>query len=244
MRLRIRSAVVIALVGMFAIVEAAAVAECPTSRIADAAAFASRDGGGYAYRDNADWILDRLDLRPGDAVVDIGAGDGWWSDKLAQRVAPTGRVFAAEVQPSLVERMKQRFNGRPEIEPYLCPADHPGRPEGSIDLAFISQTYHHLPAEGRMKYWRALAAQCKPTGRVCVIETYPEIALRGQDHGTQLSKLLAEAEQGGWIAVEVWFLPGTQHYLAVFVPKPAFFPRAEYRGGSSSRSSAVALKRG
>lgn len=227
MRLGMRSVVVIALGGLFTLIQAAVAAECPNSRILDAAAFASRDGGGYAYRDKADWILDRLDLRPGDAVVDIGAGDGWWSDKLAQRVGPNGRVYAAEVQSSLVERMKQRFHDRPQIEPYECPADQPGRPEGSIDLAFISQTYHHLPAEGRVKYWQALAAQCKPTGRVCVIETYPEIALRGQDHGTQLSKLIAEAEQGGWIAVEVWFLPGTQHYLAVFAPKPAFFPHAE-----------------
>lgn len=225
MKFRIQTAAVFVFVCV--LMEAAIAAECPSSRILDAAAFASRDGGGYSYRNQAEWILDRLDLRPGDTVVDIGAGDGWWSDKLAQRVAPSGRVFAAEVQLGLVNGMKQRFQGRPEIEPYQCPTDHPGRPEGSLDLAFISQTYHHLPADGRVAYWRALAEQCKRTGRVCVIETYPEIAVRGQDHGTQLSKLITEAEQGGWIAVEVWFLPGTQHYMAVFAPKAAFFPRAE-----------------
>lgn len=221
----IRNAVVLVLLST--LMDVTVVAECPSSRILDAAAFASRDGGGYSYREKAEWILDRLDLRPGDTVVDIGAGDGWWSDKLAQRVTPSGRVFAAEVQPALVNGMKQRFSGRPEIEPYQCPTDNPGRPEGSLDLAFISQTYHHLPADGRVAYWQALAKQCKPTGRVCVIETYPEIAVRGQDHGTQLSKLIAEAEQGGWIAVEVRFLAGTQHYMAVFVPKAAFFPRVE-----------------
>ncbi|GAB6185797.1 class I SAM-dependent methyltransferase [Thermopirellula anaerolimosa] len=227
MKYGIRGLVVFALVGACAWLHSAAVADCPSSRIQDAAAFASRDGSGYSYREKAEWILDRLDLRPGDTVVDIGAGDGWWSDKLAQRVVPGGHVFAAEVQSSLVEKMKQRFNGRTEIEPYQCPNDQPGRPEGSVDLAFLSQTYHHLPADGRVAYWQALAEQCKPTGRVCVIETYPEIALRGQDHGTQLSKLVAEAEQGGWIAVEVWFIPGTQHYLAIFAPKRAFFAQSK-----------------
>lgn len=201
----------------------AGVAQCPTSRITDAQAFSHRDTSGYAHRQRVDFILDRLDIRPGDQVLDLGAGDGWWTDYLAKKAGPEGTVYAAEVATSLVERLQKRFAATPQVKPHLCPQDKPGLPENSVDLVFISAVYHHLNKDTRVQYWKELASVVRPTGRVAVLETYPAIALRGKDHGTQLSTLIEEAEQGGWVPVETWYLPGTQHYLAIFVQQRAFF---------------------
>jgi len=200
-----------------------AVAECPTSRITDPRAFAHRDTSGYAHRQRVDFILDRLDIRPGDQVLDLGAGDGWWTEHLAKKAGPQGIVYAAEIATALVERLQKRFAETPQVKPHLCPQDKPGLPENSVDLVFISAVYHHLNKDTRVEYWRELAAVVRPTGRVAILETYPAIALRGKDHGTQLSKLIEEAEQGGWVSVETWYLAGTQHYLAIFVQQSAFF---------------------
>ncbi|MGQ9564331.1 MAG: class I SAM-dependent methyltransferase [Thermogutta sp.] len=198
-------------------------ADCPTSRITDPQAFAHRDTSGYAHRQKVEFIMERLDIRPGDHVLDLGAGDGWWTEHLARKVGTAGTVHAAEVSPDLVTRLENRFADTPQVKPYLCPQDKPGLPQNSVDLVFLSAVYHHLNKETRVEYWRELANVVRPTGRVAILETYPAIATRGKDHGTQLSKLIEEAEQGGWVAVEVWYLAGTQHYLAIFVQQRAFF---------------------
>ncbi len=208
-----------------------AVAECPTSRIADTQALAKRDGSGYAHRQKADFLLDRLDIWPGDQVLDLGAGDGWWTEHLAKKVGSEGTVYAAEVNAALVERLQKRFAETSQVKAYLCPPDKPGLPENSVDLVFISAVYHHLNKETRIQYWRELANVVRPTGRVAILETYPALAVKGKDHGTQLSKLIDEAEQGGWVPVEIWYLPGTQHYLAIFVQQKAFFEQQSPFGG-------------
>lgn len=225
MRFIVRHAIMCAtLTGLLCTAVLAAIAECPTSRITDPQTFAQRDTTGYAHRQKVDFIVERLDIRPGDHVLDLGAGDGWWTDHLARKVGTEGTVHAAEVSDALVTRLEKRFAEVPQVKPYLCPQDKPGLPENSVDLVFISAVYHHLNKETRIQYWQELAKVVRPTGRVAVLETYPAIALRGKDHGTQLSKLVDEAEQGGWAAVEVWYLPGTQHYLAIFVQQKSFFP--------------------
>lgn len=220
----------VAFVGLFFSATRDLLADCPTSRITDPQAFAHRDSSGYAHRQKVEFIMERLDIRPGDHVLDLGAGDGWWTEHLARKVGSEGTVHAAEVSPNLVTRLENRFADTPQVKPYLCPQEKPGLPHDSVDLVFLSAVYHHLNKESRVDYWRELASVVRPTGRVVILETYPAIAARGKDHGTQLSKLIEEAEQGGWIAVEVWYLAGTQHYLAIFVQQAAFFEPPDSAG--------------
>lgn len=225
------SSVFVGYVVLISVLISPAFAECPTSRITDAQAFAQRDTSGYAHRQKVTFILERLDVRPGDQVLDLGAGDGWWTEHLAQKVGPQGTVYAAEVTSALVTRLEKRFAETPQVKPYLCPQDKPGLPDNSVDLVFLSAVYHHLNKETRIQYWRELASVVRRTGRVAILETYPAIALRGKDHGTQLSTLISEAEQGGWIPLEIWYLQGTQHYLAIFGQQVAFFEEPADRPG-------------
>ncbi len=175
-----------------------------------------------AYRDKVDEVLRQLDLRPGLVVVDLGAGDGWWSERLAQRVGPSGMIHAAEVEQKLVDAMKQRFAGRANVKPYLCKPESVELAEQSCDLAFLSKVYHHLPKDGRVEYLRQLGKVVRPEGRLCVVEKYSEIATRNKDHGMQLSRVIEEAERAGWIAIRYELLTGTEHYLVLFDKKQAF----------------------
>jgi len=221
--LRISLAVIFAIIAVGVSGEEVEVSPLPSSRVRDPSVLIQRDGSGYAYRTHLGFILQRLDIQPGDRILDLGAGDGWWTAHFAEKVGPEGTVYAAEVTQELVDRLKQRLHDHPHVQSYLCPRDRPGLPDHSVDLVFISQVYHHLEGQTRINYWRELAKTVTPLGRVAVIETYPPIALRGKDHGTPLSTLVREAEEGGWIPVEVWFIPRTQHYLAIFIQQKAFF---------------------
>lgn len=166
-------------------------------------------------------------MKPGDVVVDIGAGDGWWAERMAKFVGEEGVIHASEVEKKKVNQMKSKFADIPQIKPYLCPTDSTGLPENSCDLAFLSQTYHHLDLDGRVDYLRHLRRVVKRTGRLCVIERYSEISTRHTSHGTLLSRLAKEAEQAGWIPVRYELMTGTHHYIAIFVQKDLFGPKPE-----------------
>ena len=122
--------------------------------------------------------------------------------------------------------MKERFTDLPQVKPYLCPTDGTGLAENSCELAFLSKTYHHLDPDGRVDYLRHLRQVVKPTGRVCVIEQYSEIAPRHKSHAIALSQLVKQAEQAGWIAVRYELMTGTYHYIAIFVQKDLFPPES------------------
>lgn len=195
-----------------------------STRVTDPNQHTRIDKARYPYRAKSAYILKELDLKPGDVVVDVGAGDGWWSQRMAKFVGDEGVIHAAEVARKLVDKMKKKLADVPQIKPYLCKTDSTTLPENSCDLAFFSQTYHHLDANDRVDYLRELLSVVKPTGRVCIIEKYSNIATEKKTHGTTLSKLIAQAEQAGWIPVRIQLMTGTYHYLAIFTQRTLFGP--------------------
>jgi thiosulfate/3-mercaptopyruvate sulfurtransferase len=183
---------------------------------------ARKGTGSYPYREKSDYVLQELDLRPGDVVVDIGAGDGWWSERMAKAVGADGVIYAAEVEKNKVEEMKKRLAGQPQVRPYLCPTDGTGLSEGTCDLAFFSQSYHHLSHDTHVDYLKHLRTVLRRTGRVCIIERYAPISSRG--HGSTLSELIDEAEEAGWVPVRCELMTGTYHFIAIFVQRDLFPP--------------------
>ena len=178
--------------------------------------------GGYKYRENADFVLKRLGLKPGDVVVDIGAGDGWWAERMAKSVGPDGVIHAGEIDQNKVDKMKERFAGTPKVKPYLCPTDGTGLDENSCDLAFLSKTYHHLNKGGHVDYLRHLMKVVKPNGRVCVIERHPALTEGGgKEHAWLPGLLTQQAEEAGWVLLRCVFVRGSDHFMATFV-KPEF----------------------
>ena len=201
-----------------------------STRVADANQHACTSAGHYPYREKSDYVLRELDLKPGDVVVDIGAGDGWWAERMAKSVGAEGVIHASEVEQEKVDQMKEQFADVPQIRPYLCPTDSTSLPENSCDLAFLSKTYHHLNKGGHVDYLRHLRKVVKATGRVCVIERYPApAAARGSQHAWSPGLLMQQAEEAGWGPVRYELITGTYHYIAMFVQQELFSPERPRR---------------
>ncbi len=89
-------------------------------------------------------LLDLLGITEGDVVADIGAGVGFFSLRAAERVGPTGKVLAVDVQQEMIdglEMMIERF-GHENIVPILGNVDDPKLPANSVDHVLIVISYH------------------------------------------------------------------------------------------------------
>ncbi len=207
-----------------------------STRVVEPNQHACTGGGGYPYRKKSEYVLKELDLQSGDVVVDIGAGDGWWAEKMAGFVGSKGMIHASEVEQDKVDNMKEKFVDVNQIKPYLCPTDGTGLADNSCDLAFLSKTYHHLNKDGRVDYLRHLRKVVKPTGRLCVIEKHAGIGSgRGGGHALLPGLLFEQAEEAGWIPVRYELITGTYHFIAIFVQKELFSPEPRRRGSREGR---------
>jgi len=183
----------------------------------------------YPYRTKSAYILKEINLKPGEVAVDIGAGDGFWTEKMAKSVGPKGSVHAAEVKKKMVDRLKKKYASTPQIKPYLCKTDSTGLGANSCDVAFLSQAYHHLRKGKRVDYLKHLRTVVKPTGRVVIIEKYIENGMGYGTHGTLLSRLILQAEQAGWVPLRVELMTGTYHYIAILAQKDLFPPEPKHK---------------
>ena len=194
-----------------------------STRVDDPKQHAYSGEGGYPYREKSGYILKELDLKPGDVAVDVGAGDGFWTELMAADVGADGTVYASEVVEKKVDEMKEKFADIPQIKPYLCPTDGTGLEENSCDLAFFSKSYHHLPADSHVDYLRHLKSVIKPAGRICIIERHTQLSVgRSKEHGCAPSSMIAQAEEAGWTAVRYELITGTYHFMAIFVQRELF----------------------
>jgi ubiquinone/menaquinone biosynthesis C-methylase UbiE len=119
-----------------------------------------------------DRVIAALKLTAGQSVSDIGAGTGYFSARLAKS-NPRVQVYAVDIEPSMVGYLKSRAvkEGLANVTPIQAAADATNLP-ASVDMALIVDTFHHIP--NRLEYFRKLARQLKPGGRVAIIDFHED----------------------------------------------------------------------
>ena len=148
-------------------------------------------------------------------MVDLGAGVGYFTWRLAKRVGPQGRVIAVDIQQGMLDLLAEnlRQRGITNVDAVLASPDDPGLPRGQVDLVLLVDVYHELaqPEKTMEQVRQAL----KPDGRVVIIEYRKEDPNIPIDplHKMTVQEVRAEVEPVGYKLVEVLdFLP-TQHIL-------------------------------
>ena len=120
-------------------------------------------------QERTDLLIAGLSLSDDSVVADIGAGTGYFTFPVAQRV-PRGKVFSVDIQPEMLARIAQRkvLENVGNVEIVLGEADDPKLPLNEIDLAFIVDAYHEFSFPREMG--ERLRESLKSGGQLVLVE--------------------------------------------------------------------------
>jgi len=164
-------------------------------------------------------IVDAVAVKPGMAVADIGAGTGLFTMLFAKAVKPGGRVYAVDISTAFIELIEKtaKAQGVDNVTAILGDGTGVGLADASVDLAYLSDVYHHFerPAQTLAAIRRAI----KPGGRMMVIdyERIPGVTPPSRIAHLRLDKETAirEIEAAGFTLVEEKKLM-QENYFVVF----------------------------
>jgi ubiquinone/menaquinone biosynthesis C-methylase UbiE len=178
---------------------------------------AARDGHGEAER-----VMDRLAVAPGMRIADIGAGDGYYTVRLAKRLGAGATVYAEDVQQAYLDRLAARLTREGIVGVTLVhgTSADPRLPAQVVELAILSHVYHEI--EHPYEFLYRLHAALAPNGRVAIIDNDKPTG----EHGTPPALLKCELAAVGYRQVDFLSLAPADGYLAVFA-RPELVPRPE-----------------
>ncbi|MGA9565603.1 MAG: class I SAM-dependent methyltransferase [Candidatus Korobacteraceae bacterium] len=139
-------------------------------------------------------MMDLLGIAPGKSVADIGAGSGWFTVRAAQRVTPTGKVFAVDINPEAIRYVQERTQKEKltNIKTVLGTGDDPRLPPNSVDAVLLLKTYHEVAKP--VELLRNLRSALRADARVGIVDRNGN----GENHGVQKSVVIQEVESAGY----------------------------------------------
>ena len=160
----------------------------------------------------AEEVMDRAQIKRGMTIADIGAGEGYYTIRLAQRVGRDGRVLAQDIVPAVRDALAQRVARErlDNVSVKLGAPTDPKLPEASFDRVLMVHMYHEIGAPYEF-LWR-LRPSLKPDGLVVVVDANRTT----QNHGTPPSLLKCEFAAVGYEQVSYRRMPSAGGYAATF----------------------------
>ena len=171
----------------------------------------------------AETVMAAAGVKPGMTVGDIGAGEGYYTVRLAARVGPKGRVLAEDIVRLFHDRLADRVyrEGLDNVSVKLGKPADPGLPPHSFDRIFMVHMYHEVD-EPYEFLWN-MRPSLNPDGLVVVVDADRPT----EAHGTPPALLDCEFKTVGYTLVERRPMPRAGGYLALYKaegPRPD--PRA------------------
>jgi ubiquinone/menaquinone biosynthesis C-methylase UbiE len=118
-------------------------------------------------------VIEALNLKYGNTVVDLGCGSGYFTLRLSSPVGKHGRVIGEDIQrlPLLFLRTRAWMKGKHNVSVLMGDTDDPHLPAEGVNSVLISNTYHEFQdARGILSHVsRALV----PGGRLVIVDRAP-----------------------------------------------------------------------
>jgi ubiquinone/menaquinone biosynthesis C-methylase UbiE len=156
------------------------------------------EGPDRAAWQRPDAVMDALRIGEGSRVADLGAGGGWFTMRLADRVGPNGTVYAEDVQKEMVQAIERRIKRAQlkNVQPILGTQVDPRLPD-KVDAVLIVDAYHEM--EQPLAILRRVARALAPNGLVGIVEFKKDGLGPGppMDERVEPERVIRDAEAAG-----------------------------------------------
>lgn len=147
-----------------------------------------------------DAALDAIGIPRGATVADVGAGVGYFTWRLAERVGPSGKVYANDIQQAMLEKLRGNMEARhlTNVQTVLGAEDDPKLPAGAVDVILLVDVYHEFSEPQKML--QKMRQALKPDGRLVLLEYRkedPSIPIR-PEHKMSADEVRAEVQPEGF----------------------------------------------
>ena len=168
-----------------------------------------------AQEEQPEKALDALAIEPGSVVGDVGAGVGYFTEKLARRVGPNGKVYANDIQPEMLVQLRKNMAklGIGNVQTVVGAEDDPHLPANTLDLILLVDVYHEFSRPQAML--RHMRESLKPGGRLVLLEYRkedPNVPIR-EEHKMTVKQVRSELEPEGFRFDKVIETLPQQHIL-------------------------------
>lgn len=170
----------------------------------------------------AETVMDMAGIEQGATVADIGAGEGYYTVRLAKRVGDKGRVLAQDIVPEVIDALAKRVTREnwEKVSVKLGKPADPRLPENSFDRILMIHMYHEIASPYEF-LWR-LRPALRSEGRVVIVDADRPT----QNHGTPPALLDCELAAVGFKLMSRRTVPGADAYIAIYAaegprPEPA-----------------------
>lgn len=182
-------------------------AACPSAQTQPLPTAPTHSEPGRATQMNAgqrgrdDWqkpdeVLQAMQVQPGQVIVDIGAGNGYFTWRFAEAVGPTGKAIGVDSDAAAVRNMMADAKRRDltNYEARLVPADDPQLAPNSVDVIFLCDAYHEI--NDRVAYFTRVKAALRAGGRLVIIDFVR--TQQNNAHSSRKEDVVSELQQAGY----------------------------------------------
>jgi predicted methyltransferase len=168
----------------------------------------------------AEEVMQLAELKPGMSVADVGAGEGYYTVRLAPAVGKKGRVLAEDIMPQVRDQLSDRVQRQQldNVAVKLGTPDNPMLPAESFDRVLLVHMYHEVQSPYAF-LWH-LRDGVKPEGLVVVVDADRPVS----HHGIPPAQVKCEFAALGMEPMKFRMLTGGEVYFMAFRlarPKPA-----------------------
>lgn len=150
--------------------------------------------------EHPDQALDAIGVPRGSTVADIGAGVGYFTWRLAERVGPRGIVYGEDIQQRMLDLLEKNLSARHlmNVREVLGTPEDPKLPKSSIDLALLVDVYHEFSEPEKML--DGIRESLKSGGRIVFLEYRaedPKVPIL-PEHKMTVDQVRAEVQPEGF----------------------------------------------
>ena len=140
-------------------------------------------------------VLALLDVAPGRTLADVGAGGGYFTERLAAAVGASGRVIAVDIDSDALAQLTTRFAHAPNVDVRRGLANDPRLEPDTLDAVLLVDTFHELADAAATL--AAVRRALHKGGRLVIVDRAAPEYVAGA-HAIPEARVLAEAEAAGF----------------------------------------------